>query len=134
MSIFPVKSPFIGPQPPLYAMKSKEKMIMIAGFPVLTPVAGEGPEQPYRRQLKVTPPCSSQRIKPEPAMNPSTLAGCSNPKLIICRGPSVSQANIDSLPAISPLQKKCQQRKMCGVAPEDRESWWAKCSSSWRCT
>lgn len=62
-TIFPIKSIFIGPQPPFYAMKSKEKTIIITGFPLLTPVAGEGLEPPYCRQLKVTPPCSSQRKK-----------------------------------------------------------------------
>lgn len=39
-------------------------------------------------------------------MNLSMLTDCNNPKLIICDGPSVSQANTDPLPAISCLQKK----------------------------
>ena len=89
-SIFPVKSTFIGAQPPFYAMKSKEKTIIITGFPLLTPVAREGLEQPYCRQLKKPPPCSSWRKKTESAMNLSMLTSCNNPKLIICDGPSVS--------------------------------------------
>lgn len=39
------------------------------------------------------------------------LIDCSNPKLIICHGPSVSQANTDSLPPISPLQKKMSAKE-----------------------
>jgi len=85
-SIFPVKSTFIGSQPPFHTTKSKEKAITITGFPLLTPVAGEGPEQPDRRQLKVTPPCSSQRERIESALTLSMLTECNNPKLIICDG------------------------------------------------
>ena len=44
-------------------------------------------------------------------MNLSMLTDCNNPKLIIYHGPPVSQANADSLPAISPLQKKMSAKE-----------------------
>lgn len=65
INIFPVKSTFIGPQPPFYAAQSKEKTTVITGFSLLTAVAEEGLEQPQCRRLEITPPCRSQRKEME---------------------------------------------------------------------
>lgn len=70
MAIFPTLP---GPQPPLYAVKSKAESIQISGFPELAPGAREGLEQPYCRQLRRAPPRRSWSGKIEPAMNCSRL-------------------------------------------------------------
>lgn len=104
INIFPVKSTFIGPQPPFYAAQSKEKTTVITGFSLLTAVAEEGLEQPQctdNTTLQVMEGRNGSCMN-LPMLTESTLPNCSSVMV---------QASAESLPAVSPLQENAAAKE-----------------------